>query len=109
VTGVAAGRPLAILIWAAWSRPAILEKRLLGEVAATGSALGSRIRVVTLDIDSVADAPQIDALGGALALPVLYLVASDGVVRRRFVGWPARNPSALRRVLVRELTALASR
>ncbi len=98
-----------MLIWAAWSRPALLEKRILEEVAATGSALGGRVRVVTLDMDAPGDAPRIEALGGAPAVPVLYLITADGMVRRRFVGWPARNPTGIRAVLNRELAALATR
>jgi hypothetical protein len=109
IPAFAAGRPVAVLIWAAWSRPAVLEKRILEEVTATGSALGTRVRIVTLDMDAPGDAPRIAALGGAPAVPVLFLVNSQGVVRRRFVGWPARNPTGIRAVLNRELAALATR
>ncbi len=107
--GFPTGTPRAILVWAYWSRPSILEKQLLEEVTASGSAAASRVQVVTLDADDPESANPILMLGGAPALPVLYLVSADGMVRRRFVGWPARNPQAVRTVLIRELTALAAR
>jgi hypothetical protein len=103
------GRPLAVLVWADWSRPSVLEKRLLEEATASGSLFTGRVQVVLLDMNSAEDQVRIDALGGAPSLPALYLVSRDGVVRRRFIGWPARNPSGLRTVLKRELTALVSR
>lgn len=107
--GFPAGNPRAILVWATWSRPSLLEKRLLEEVTASGSALASRVQVVTLDFDDPESARPIQMLGGAPSLPILYLVSADGIVRRRYVGWPARNPEAVRSVLIRELTALAAR
>jgi len=109
VRGFEGDKPVAVLVWASWSKPSVLEKQILEEVAASGSALATRVRVLTLDMDDPAAAPRIAALGGAPSLPALYLVRSDGLVRRRFIGWPARNPGAVRAVLNRELTALAAR
>ncbi|MBM3269845.1 MAG: hypothetical protein FJZ01_19610 [Candidatus Sericytochromatia bacterium] len=107
VAEFAGDRPAAVLIWAEFSRPAVLEKRIVEELLATGSALAGKVRLIALDLDSAADSPRIEALGGAPALPVLYLLSARGVVLERFVGWPARNPTALRAVLTRELAALA--
>lgn len=108
LSGFPVDKPLAILVWAAWSRPSVLEKRLLEEITATGSALASRVRVVALDVDDPASARSIEKLGGAPSVPALYLVRPGGTVWRRYLGWPARNPGAVRSVLIRDLTALAA-
>lgn len=87
----------------------MVERRILGELLATGSALASRVRLIPLDMDDSRIAPRLRGIGAVPVVPALYLVSKEGVLRRRYFGWPARNQSAMRIVLERELLALAPR
>ena len=102
--------PEAILIYAGWSAPSILERHLLRRAVADTNRRcdpGHRIQLVLLDADRPADAARISAIGGSRTVPYALLVAPDGQVAERYLGWPGRNPAEIRTELERSLAALS--
>ncbi len=100
----------AILVYAGWSSPSLLERQLLGRAVAQADrscAPEHRIKLVLLDADRPSDAARIAAIGGSGTVPYALLVTPDGRVAERYLGWPGRNPAEIRSVLERSLAALS--
>ncbi len=102
--------PEAILVYAGWSSPSMVERHLLRQAVARvnrSSAPLDRIQLVLLDADRPADAARIAAIGGSGTVPFALLVTPDDEVAERYLGWPGRNPAEIRTELERSLAALS--